>query len=267
MPASAALKLKSTLAFLALQMASALGAASARGGNEQRFVYELSVAGLGAAEFHVVSQFNGSSFRVDVYGQTYGAVDLIESLIVRAFSTGQVGAGDVTPTAFGTDNTLNGDQRRTRVSWRGSEGLAVEVVPSLLDEQRSLIPDDARMGAVDPISALMRFALGPPSQGSCAGSVKVFDGRRSYTLALDADEGQGTTEDLEIGDDTVPTLKCRITSMRTGGKSPEGWLASSPSEEHAEIWFWRDAAGRAIPVRLEADGPIGYGVAQLTQLP
>lgn len=231
------------------------------------YVYELSAGGFGAAEFHVVVQFADADFRVDTWGSTYGAVDLFESLTVQAFTTGKAENAIVTPTAFGTDNIFNGDKRRTRVSWRGAEGVTDEIAPSLADEERTAIPDDARLDAVDPISALMRFAYGPPAQGSCAGEVKVFDGRRSYTLSLDNADGAGLVEDLKIGDSRVPTLKCRITSVRTGGKSPDGWLSRSKPIEHAEIWFWRDAEGRAVPVRLEAEAPIGHGVAQLTQLP
>ena len=153
------------------------------------------------------------------------------------------------------------------MAWSGTEGVAEEVAPSLQDEERTPIPDDARMDAVDPISALMRFAYGPPAEGVCAGSVKVFDGRRSYTLSLDNADGNGLMEELEIGDTAVTALKCRIVSMRTGGKSPDSWLSSSKPQDTASIWFWRDGEGRAVPVRLEADAPIGHGVAQLAYLP
>ena len=56
-------------------------------------------------------------------------------------------------------------------------------------------------------------------------------------------------------------------NMRTGGQTPESWLSSSRGHEEAEIWFWLDADGRAVPVRLEGDAPIGSAVAELTALP
>jgi hypothetical protein len=229
-------------------------------------VYDLSAGGLGAAEFYVTVQLDQAAYRIDASGSTYGAADLMGSLVVNAFSTGIVGSDAVAPSSFGTDNIYDSAARRTRVTWSGTEALAQEIVPSLADEERTPIPDDARQGALDPIAALMSFALGGPARGACSGSAKVYDGRRSYELFLDAVEA-GIVEQLEVGDTSVAALKCRITSVRTGGKSPDGWLSSSGDSEHAEIWFLQDGSGQALPLRVEADAPIGYAVAQLTRLP
>ena len=232
-----------------------------------KLLYELSAGGLGAADFTVVVQFDGDVYRVDAQGSTYGAADLMNSLTISAMSVGRALEGAVYSDFFGTNNLYNGQSRLTRVTWMAGLGTTQEIVPSLADEERTPIPDDARQDALDPIAALLSFATGGPARGVCEGGVKVFDGRRSYTLALDAGGGAGVVEQRKVGREAVPALKCRITSVRTGGKSPDGWLSSSNDSEHAEIWFWRDPMGRAIPIRIEADAPIGYAVAQLAALP
>lgn len=192
---------------------------------------------------------------------------MVEDLAVSATSMGSVEGAVITPRWFGTDNVLDGEARMTRVAWSGNEAVAEQVVPSLEGEERKPIPDEARQHAMDPIAAMFSFAIGFPAQGKCDGYARAFDGRRSYNLILDAADGSGVIEQVEIGGAVVPALKCRISSQRTGGKSPDGWFSSSREYEHATIWFWRDASGRAIPVRLEADAPIGTGVAQLRALP
>ena len=229
--------------------------------------YDLSAAGMGAAEFRISAQFEGTAYKLTATGQTRGAASLVEDLIVSATSMGSVEGTAVTPRWFGTDNILDGNARATRVAWSGNEAVAQQVLPSLEAEERMPIPDEARMNALDPIAAVFSFAIGFPAQGKCDGYAKAFDGRRSYNLILDAADGSGVHEQLEIGGVPVTALKCRISSQRTGGKSPDGWFSSSREYEHASIWFWNDAAGRAIPVRLEADAPIGTGVAQLRALP
>jgi len=118
------------------------------------------------------------------------------------------------PVAFGTDNRYNGDERHTRVGWKSVEAVAQDVVPSLADEERTPIPDDARQGAIDPISAFLRFATGGPAQSRCEGSIKVFDGRRSYTLTLFPGADGMTEEAIDVGDIEVTALKCRIQSVR-----------------------------------------------------
>lgn len=229
--------------------------------------YDLSAAGMGAAIFRVSASFEGHEFKISASGQTRGAAALVENLSVWAVSIGSIEGSTIAPRWFGTDNVLDGEKRSTRVAWSGIEAVVQQVVPSLEEEERQPIPDDARMNALDPIAALFSFAVGGPSQGKCEGYAKALDGRRSYNLILDAADGSGVFQQFEIGGAVVSALKCRISSQRTGGKSPEGWFTRSREYEHASIWFWKDASGRAIPVRLEADAPIGTGVAQLRTLP
>lgn len=229
--------------------------------------FNLSAAGVGAADIRITAVFERGWYYINAAGRTYGAADIFESLAVNATVQGKVAADLVQPQTFGTDNILDGDRRSTRVTWSGAEAVAQSVVPSLAEEERTPIPDEARQGALDPISAMLRFALGAPSQGRCEGYSPVFDGRRSYTLVLDAQDGNGVAETIAIGDARVETLRCRITSIRTGGKSPDSWLTSSDPYEHALIWFWKDPKGRALPVRVKADAPVGSAIAELAALP
>lgn len=229
--------------------------------------YDLSAAGMGAAEIYVTVTLAGADYHINAQGASYGAADLFESLKLNATTQGAVASAHIAPNVFATDNISNGRQRWTRVAWRGPEAIVQDVQPTLAAEKRTPIPEDAREGALDPISAMYSFALGGPARNVCEGEAKVFDGRRSYRLVLDAENGGGVFNALQIGGVEATALKCRVTSIRTGGKSPDGWLSSSSDYEHATIWFWRDAHGRAVPVRLEADAPIGYAVAQLSRLP
>lgn len=230
--------------------------------------YDLSVSGIGVADMAVTVQIDGDVYSAEARGATFGAATMFDDLKIDARGTGRLAQGAVTPRDFGTDNVLNGKPRRARVTWsEGGEAVTQDLSPSLADEARSPIPDDARMGALDPISALFSFALGGPAKGSCAGSARVFDGRRSYTLDLFPD-GEGLTYVRRpIGGTEVILLKCGISSRRTGGASPSSWFSSSGETETASIWFWRDPKGRAVPVRVEADAAVGYAVGELSRLP
>lgn len=229
--------------------------------------YDLSVSGIGMAEAEVAVQIGSDGYAIDAHVETYGAASLLEDLTVNASTAGLTPGGAVVPERFETRNLYNGDPRHAEVRWSGEWATVAALAPTLEEEERTSIPDEARLSAFDPLSAMLSFATGAPSQGQCAGTAKVFDGRRSYVLTLDPGEDAGRLESLEIGGTAVTALKCRISSLRTGGKSPDGWLSDTSDSEAAEIWFWRDPAGRAVPVRLEADAPVGYAVAQLSRLP
>jgi len=225
--------------------------------------YEMRVTGFTVAYAQVTASIEDTRYIINVAGENTGLADLFGSLTLAAAATGSFPGRVVVPTQFATDNLYDGAPRQTRVVWTGTEAYPEVVTPSLEAEDRTPIPDDARSSALDPISALLAFAYGEPSRYRCMGTVKVYDGRRSYTLTLD----EGIIEPLEIGDVEISALKCRISYLRTGGKAPGGWLSSSSDQEDAEIWFWIDPKGRAIPVMLEGDAPIGSAVAELSALP
>ena len=252
---------------LAISVMGVLSGTAAATAQSISLDYKLSASGVGAADLHAEIAYNEQTYRVSVTGGTFGAVDLFSSLTIRAAVEGTLERPRISPVAFRSDNVYEGEPRQAGVRWNGAEAIAENVVPSLAEEQRTPIPDDARLDALDPMSALFSFALGGPASGVCVGKVKVFDGRRSYSLTLDAAGGDGAQEGVDIGGVVVSALKCRVTSHRTGGKSPDGVFSSSSDVEAADIWFWRSPSGYALPVRVEADAPIGYAVAQLVRLP
>lgn len=225
--------------------------------------YEMRAMGFTVAHARVTAIVGGGRYDIRVTGANSGLADLFGSLSLSAASSGAIPARDVVPILFGTDNLYDGAPRRTRIVWTGPDAHPDYVIPTLEEEQRSPIPDEALEDALDPISALLAFSIGEPASYRCAGTQKVYDGRRSYTLTL----SEGIVETIEIGDHDVTALKCRIGYLRTGGKAPGGWLSSSGDQEEAEIWFWIDPKGRAIPVMLEGDAPIGSAVAELLALP
>ncbi len=139
-------------------------------------------------------------------------------------------------------------------------------MPSQAEDERTPIPPDALPGAVDPIAAVLRFAAGPPREGRCEGEQKVFDGRRSYTLGLSLGD-EGGIDAIDVGGTDIQALKCRVTMTRTGGRSPDPWPFRSADVEEAWLWFWTSPQGWAIPVRFEADAPVGYAVGELAELP
>jgi len=225
--------------------------------------YEMRAMGFTVAHARVTASIDDTRYTIDVAGENTGLADLFGSLTLAASAAGSFPERVVVPTQFSTDNLYDGAPRQARVVWTGPDAHPEILTPTLEAENRTPIPDDARQGALDPISALLAFTFGEPSRYRCLGAVKVYDGRRSYTLTLD----EGILERIQIGDYELTALKCRITYLRTGGKAPGGWLSSSSDTDMAEIWFWVDDKNRAIPVMLEGDAPVGSAVAELRALP
>ncbi|MFT3811472.1 MAG: DUF3108 domain-containing protein [Micropepsaceae bacterium] len=244
----------------ALALAALTGAASAE---TLTLDYQMRVMGFTVAYARVDAAIEDTRYTIRVTGENTGLADLFGSLTLDATASGAFPGRIIVPTYFETRNLYDGAPRQTRVVWTGADANPEIITPSLEVEDRTPIPDEAREDALDPISALLAFAYGEPSRWRCLGDVKVYDGRRSYTLTLD----EGIVERVRIGSYELTALKCRIVYLRTGGKAPGGWLSSSDDRDEAEIWFWIDGEGRALPVLLEGDAPIGSAVAELQALP
>lgn len=247
----------------ALALAALLGATNAASAETIVLDYKMRAMGFPVAYARVEATIEDTRYAVHVTGENTGLADLFGSLSLDATATGAFPGRIVVPTYFATKNLYDGAPRQTRVVWTGTDANPEIITPTLEAEDRTPIPDEAREDALDPISALLAFAYGEPTRYRCEGDVKVYDGRRSYTLTL----GEGIVERIRIGSYELTALKCRITYLRTGGKAPGGWLSSSEDREDAEIWFWIDDKGRALPVLLEGDAPIGSAVAELQALP
>jgi hypothetical protein len=225
--------------------------------------YTLRAAGLTSFDLRVAFSLAPLSYAVTVQGETRGAADWLVGFRLNVTSVGSVTDGRAMPALFGTDNRFEGETRRTRVSWADGNASADEIVPSPQDEGRETVPPELQAGSVDPVGAVVRFGLGPVKDGRCEGAENIFDGRRSYTLTLDG----GTRETVDIGGTPVEALKCRLVMTRTGGRSDDSWPFRSADVEESAIWFWTLPQGYAIPVRVEADAPIGTAVGELVSLP
>ena len=157
------------------------------------------------------------------------------------------------PIAFRTQARWEDNDPRSVALTYGPDGaVSAEVVPPPEEDERSLVPEDARRGTLDPISAVVHLIEASTRAGICSGEVRIFDGRRRLDVVAQS-LGSAVLEERSYAIYSGQAQVCRINLEPVTGF----WEGEERSERYpAEIrvFLAEVEAGRpALPVRVEMD--------------
>jgi hypothetical protein len=221
-------------------------------------------------------------YRVVAETRSAGLIDYLIGFRSRAVSEGRQVGGTPHPTRHEVDNTWMGKPRSVRIRYadgapsphsRRDTPETVTIAPSPEVDERDPVPLDARVGAVDPLTAALRvtmIAAGPEGDGeslmrsTCVGAVPVFDGRRRYDIrtrsrartTMGPRSAAGHRSTASSGFPAIPS--CRAApiprtvnsgsrrSIRRCLRSPS---ASRPTSGSATHWCTSSPTGGAMPGR------------------
>jgi hypothetical protein len=217
-------------------------------------------------------------YRVVAETRSAGLIDYLIGFRSRAVSEGRQVGGTPHPTRHEVDNTWMGKPRSVRIRYadgapsphsRRDTPETVTIAPSPEVDERDPVPLDARVGAVDPLTAALRvtmIAAGPEGDGeslmrsTCVGAVPVFDGRRRYDIRL----RDGAPDTVEGPYYHGAALRCRTSLDRIVGFSRNPFLPRSTDPEDGELWFAAlDPALPPVPVRFKTDVGLGNALVHL----
>jgi hypothetical protein len=157
----------------------------------------------------------------------------------------------------GSLSIVVGDKPRTWVAQYGPGGTLQEThTPEWKPQPQQAIPEDKRIGSLDPLSAAM--SVGAAGDAACDRTVPSNDGKRRIDVIL---KKVGTEPAATAG---VPQAKgdlliCEIHTRRVAGEFDDAPKeAESERERPMKIWLARlDDTPFRYPVKLEAS--TGFG--------
>lgn len=269
---------------LVLALALALSVAPARAELENRtppplgLEYGLFVGGLQALDFSTRVELQATGYDIRFQARTDGFIGRLFPFVIEARSEGARADGRLRPARYATANRW-GENGKRWVSMRYAGGVEagggayggaddgappeVAAQPPSSEDDREVVPEAARRGTVDPVSAVYGLVL--DSEDGCSGRRAVFDGRRRYEIVAE-DRGRGTVPPSSYAVYEGPARLCRLTIEKVEGF----WTKYDMKRRYpdtVDVWLAKVARDLpALPVRLEAETLIGALRAHLTDV-
>ncbi|EKV28556.1 hypothetical protein C882_0767 [Caenispirillum salinarum AK4] len=224
--------------------------------NQAVLTYDLRLGGfdIGRAEVAVAlpPSVAEGPYRITTDVAASGMLSVFTDFRSSAATDGALAGATVRPRLHEVANVWRGETRQVRLAYDDTAPMPEALVdpPPDADEREPVDPSDTA-GSVDPLSGVLQLVADGDGE---AGPVKIFDGRRLYTLALDDPEPAAAS----VGGFSGPALRADLRYERLGGASRK-W--DSRKEATASVTLAPPAAlGLPVAVPLRVVVPTtGFG--------
>ncbi|MGK7869177.1 DUF3108 domain-containing protein [Falsiroseomonas sp. E2-1-a20] len=150
---------------------------SAASAQPVRAVYEVYAAGMTILQVEAVFDISATGYRIETRLRTQGiAASFVSGEQVSRVSGAWAGAV-ARPEAFHSQGTWRGQARLISLGWEGGDPVVRRLEPAD-EENREPVPQEARRGTIDALSAMALLSRTVAGSGHCEGQAPVFDGRR-----------------------------------------------------------------------------------------
>lgn len=240
-------------------------------GQPMRMVYELKASAwffiipiTGKAYF--TTELQPDTYRITSHVKTTGLADVLVDYDLGLSATGYVHEDGLRTYAYTSQNRDGKKNRRVELIY-GKEDVALTVKPEFGDLGDPPATPEQKLDALDPITALISFALEPREDGAdpCGGPIKTFDGRQLSYLHLTYAGMSEARSDAWRGE----AIECHVELERVAGYDRDEIEQQNLSgiEGPLRMWLAPLPNGATVPVRIEADTEdIGKVVLQASQL-
>ncbi|WP_200340105.1 DUF3108 domain-containing protein [Rhodovibrio sodomensis] len=228
--------------------------------------YKLYVGGLNALTFETRVALGPDSYDIRLQARTSGWIGSLWPFVLEGRADGaRTAAGMLRPERFATANLWGDNGKRwVRMDYPAHDGPpTVTAEPAPSNDDRSVVPAEARTGTRDPISAIYGLILG---QGEvCSGTHQIFDGRRRYDVAAE-NLGAAQVPESSYAVYSGQATKCRITIEKVTGFW-EKYESKRRYPDTVDVWLARVGEDLPpLPVRIETDTLVGALRVHLTEV-
>lgn len=261
------------LAGAALLAAAALSAPDADGSDgaapaldrvPERIVlsYTGSVWVLPVAEIGVSAVYPTGTYSASATFQSAGLARWFDDTNIEAGVTGYRAGSALQPWRYSHVNHASEKGRTVGIDFPESVATP-DIDPPFGSMGEPPASEQERLGAIDPISALLGMTLGMPvgREGVCNGRLPVFDGKARYDLRFE----QAGTENVRTRAWRGEAMVCNAFLEPVSGYDP----GDRPTEEETArpvTIYLADIDGHYLPVRFQADTQIGKINIQATRI-
>ncbi|MFI4948520.1 MAG: DUF3108 domain-containing protein [Alphaproteobacteria bacterium] len=240
----------------------ALAAFSTPGLADQRIATRFEVfgfAGMRVLTLQSRTEEIGDRYTITTDFATQGMASVFVDLTTHAEVRGRLERGSAQPEQFRDDSRRNGAERHSRLDYRPDGTVEEGSTPALSPS----VPAAATRGTVDNLTAYLRLERQLARTGSCALTVRVFDGRHAYDLIF-ADAGREVLSPAGGQRFTGDAIACHMTRRDWPGiPDPE----KDEGARQGTIWYARLLPGDLlVPVRMQMDTQLGVVEGYLAEL-
>ena len=222
-----------------------------------RATYAITAAGVTIldAEVRFTLGQAGTPYAIETQTRSRGVATMFFRAENTSRSEGVLQAEAVWPRLHHSTGTWRGNPRRTRMEY-GADGLVrVTALEPAQDQERTPVPDEARRGAIDTLSAMVQLTDQVRRTARCNVQARTYDGRRltQFTVTTDRDAEPGT-------------LRCLVESRPLAGVPTDRPLEEAMRPTRSVLVFGVARPGApAIPTRVEISSR-WWGTIQATLL-
>jgi hypothetical protein len=147
--------------------------------------------------------------------KSYGVLSLFKRLDVKAQSTGRLRGDRPAPAQFRHSNMDGVFNRSVEVVWRPDE-VTTSAMPGYPTPGDPAPTKAQKLGAADPLTALMRLAMPEPGASPCGRTARLFDGRQLYAVEIAAAAPKALTpRERSLG--LADGVRCGLTFSEVAG--------------------------------------------------
>ncbi len=229
--------------------------------------YTISMTGVTIGEIAWRIDIGATLYSMTASGKASGVLSMLMNGEGSVAAQGSVAADHFNPSSY--KSTITDDDGAITLKMTFTDGVATEQITPQppLRTDRLPITDDDRRGVADPLSAVLlptKPGGGALAATDCDRSLKIYDGRRRYNLAL----SHGRLDKIDVARGySGPVLVCDVVLQPIAGYRADSLIVKYVAgRRNVELWF-APIAGTSImaPVRVLMPTLIGTLIIQADQ--
>ena len=250
--AKAADVLRATAKFLVALVCVLLAASDVRAQGKVNAHYTISMTGVTIGEINWRIDIGSTLYSLVASGKASGVLSVLMNGEGSVAAEGSIATDRLNPLSY--KSTIADDDGTITLQMTFADGAATEQITPRPPEHADRVPitDDDRRGVADPLSAVLlptKLGGGALAASDCDRTLKIYDGRRRYNLALS--HGRLDKVTIERGY-TGPALVCEVVLAPIAGYRADSLIVKYVAgRRNMELWF-APIAGTSImaPVRV-----------------
>lgn len=230
--------------------------------------YAATLLGLPIGEISWTVELGDNRFKSVAKGAISGLLRLFLHAQGEVTANGSLPGGKPVASNFALKLLAGKWSDEVRIVFSGGKAKEyVAAAPADLSANRVPLTDADRIGAIDPMTALLVHITGDKTTvvpEACERTIAVFDGHTRYNLRL-AFERIDTVKAARGYQG--PVVVCSVKFIPVAGYDPKHFLVTFLAAQHdTEIWLVPFARSRLmVPYGASISTPMGIGILQATK--